>query len=345
MISYKNLFSIQCLHGYYSRGKSADLRFEPTAECMNLIKNYGLAFRPNPTGFRLAYQSEEGVKHLLEMIREPLTFSFVLRNINPYFINITEIPFSDSETVFYFNNRDLKVKNDEKALNQAEIVTEADQVRMVSPGFSFPLEAFPLKGKADVEDITGQTVHSFAYENPPGDLLQVDMRKEPFGLYQLKLNKKPALRFYTSNLPAIKCFGIMEIQFGDLPSKAGQLRLNGKLQEQEFVIRFGPRATTWKYFVVSRENAFDQYEVVNGSKKGLFSKAKPVTLATGDAAILLQSEKPISFQEFSREKYKLKLTRKGDPAEMSLDLPSPDTSVIKPDPGTGAIYSEMYIYV
>ena len=55
MTSYQELFSIECLHGYFADSLCRVLELSPTPECASMLRRYQMLFRRTAAGGKVLY--------------------------------------------------------------------------------------------------------------------------------------------------------------------------------------------------------------------------------------------------------------------------------------------------
>lgn len=127
-IHYRTLFQVSLHHAFYADKLAKDLVLEPTPTTRQLMKQYDLLAKTDGSTFRLAYGTAAGKSPILASIQEPIQLRFVLRNNNPFFLHITNLPFSaTSSKRLYFQNKGKTVSEGaEAALSARPTVGEED---------------------------------------------------------------------------------------------------------------------------------------------------------------------------------------------------------------------------
>lgn len=94
-VKYDILFRFTVRHAYYSSGLSEDFQFIPTSSTEQLLQQYGLLFRTNPTGFTIFTKVDPTQVTPTLLTSIPLNeehFSFLMILKNPYFFHFTRFP-------------------------------------------------------------------------------------------------------------------------------------------------------------------------------------------------------------------------------------------------------------
>src|SRR5688500_358250 len=111
-ISYKPLFSIECLHAYFANGICRTLVVSPTAATVRLFQRHHLRFRSSPGGGTIYY--EETSTNLPRLSGEPSPLAFALASTDPLFEIYTDdgdaaVGRAPGGTIRYFSNREADV--------------------------------------------------------------------------------------------------------------------------------------------------------------------------------------------------------------------------------------------
>ena len=102
---YDILFSIRFLHDYYG-GDSTDISIRPTADCEEVLRNYGLLFKSIPGGGLVLFSLNEK-KEIHRKIQAITRFRFLLNLRNSAFENFTSLPYPVTKLgrkFYYFSN-------------------------------------------------------------------------------------------------------------------------------------------------------------------------------------------------------------------------------------------------
>ncbi len=113
-VKYDILFRFTVRHDFYESGLSEDFQFIPTPSTENMLQQYGLLFRSNPTGFTVftKIDPDQVTPTVLTAIpADQKHFSFLMILKNPYFFNFTrftdhpsELPPAMGREVLYASN-------------------------------------------------------------------------------------------------------------------------------------------------------------------------------------------------------------------------------------------------
>ncbi|HEX5555512.1 MAG TPA: hypothetical protein VFX43_19885 [Chitinophagaceae bacterium] len=142
-LQFENLTDVLFKHDYFSNGKFGGLRVEIPDNCIYMMRNHGLLFKPAGGGFSILYDAAfaGGKRKREQVLEDPLTLHFNLQLDFPSFYNYTAnlsglTSGAISESVFYFSNvsREAAVTLPAGKLHQEDTVSGKDL---------YPAEAFP----------------------------------------------------------------------------------------------------------------------------------------------------------------------------------------------------------
>lgn len=128
LTQYRTLFQVSLRHAFYDNKLAKDLVLEPTSTTRHLMQQYGLLTKTDGSTFRLVYGTVSGQSPILASIQGTIQLRFVLRNNNPFFLNITNLPvFPTNSKRLYFHNMGKTVsQGTEAALSVGPTVSEED---------------------------------------------------------------------------------------------------------------------------------------------------------------------------------------------------------------------------
>jgi len=89
-MNYQRLFELSIVHDYYQGEICPDLSVEPTPECSQILAGYRLLVKRKVNGITIIAPVAPGGKPLLELA-DNLSFTFLLKIHNPYFLDFTQI--------------------------------------------------------------------------------------------------------------------------------------------------------------------------------------------------------------------------------------------------------------
>lgn len=132
---------------------------------------------------------------------------------------------------------------------------------------------------------------------------------------------------------------VVQLRFGigDAPAQDASPPGPGR----QFRIRFGARATLWKYFLFGPWDA-SAIEVVDLAQRATFDAPRAERLPDGRAALTVRSAEPIALQQRPLQRFQLRSREEGQDAVLidRLPLAAPERS----GPGEGGVaVSEIYV--
>lgn len=180
---YIRLMRVAIQHTYYnlSNAECPDFTISPTPSTSALMRDLGLLFQSEPSGFSILYNEKQKSSLISYLKRqgdpEPSTpplntaqkkteiwtrLSFTLALNNPYFINFTDIPFDidPGQQNFYFTNQGAhKGRGGEIILNSGDYVKGVEGLDLLNVVASqCPVDVSKSIREVIVKDISGQVV-------------------------------------------------------------------------------------------------------------------------------------------------------------------------------------------
>ena len=126
-------------HQYYTNKRMRNLQIMPTQQTNQLMRKMGIFFKASPSDMRLAYSQK--TLDYMEGLTQSTQFIFTLKNSDPYFQNITDLPlFNPNEWLFYFDNLPKEGKTIEEAGKEEPFVSEKDLVQIGYPLFDITFD-------------------------------------------------------------------------------------------------------------------------------------------------------------------------------------------------------------
>jgi hypothetical protein len=380
--AYSELFRIDCLHGYFADGRCRSLALAPTAECARLLDRYGCLFRATVGGGTVYSNSPR----LLGLFNETAPFAFDLNTVGSELTSYTEIAPAQTaipgSAVYYFSN--LQKYNADAA---ADGVIGGGSLFLHPPDGPFSGGPLPVKpaqftyscvkpvtaAQVRIFDALEREVRSIATSVQATTILPLDLTGLPVGRYQLKIDGAEDYDFYLSGSAHPQRWGMVEIFAGgsamqSLPQATSVLRDGAALRPPAaFVIALPPRASRWRYYIVSQspaDRAYADYTIAgslrngtvkNGNGAGAAAKvAPPMSFLpavarhfNGQAAWVFESATPIPLYEYPSDHYEFSLLAKGR-SSGGVSLPYANAATTRLERATGSDpqpWSEMYVYL
>lgn len=366
--NFVELFRLSLPHGFYKDGRGRDFVLSPSAATRQIMQKHDLRWGQKQDEFIMLYAREADIAPKLAQLDLPEVLRFFIQSTDPYFFNITKIPFfrSDAE-LLYFDNLNIETDQSQTiSLAQAEKVSKNDLLPLRAASFVFESATGAILALRDVHNqvlvandtlsttepswvALGQTEHPNAY--------RVNLRAFPPGKYGLELGADQIWWFYLADPDRnLHDIGVVDIHLGK--ETAGMLALPPRVATvpqpiQHFQLPFEARATRWRYYVINRSQIdFDRLEVTNVGKEA-FRQDPPRLLRSGtQMAIPVFSEQVLLLQERQALKPKLRLVKENtnngfNAGTTTVDLPTPDGQTITPEEqgNEHSVYSDMYIYL
>jgi hypothetical protein len=372
---YKELFQIQCRHGYFADHRCRALELSPTEQCGRLLDRYRCLFRATAGGGAVFYGEDDG-QSLLRRFEEATPFTFFLTNPDRQLATITEIGTDQTgapaESLYYFNN-----------LRENAATVDGVQTLLLHPAgdafaggplpirpaqFVCPLARTVRAAKLELFDALQREIWNS--QTPAGETASVSLNLSNVasGRHQLRVNGEDAYDFYLSDMAAAKHWGLIEIfaggpaMAGIVPKRCQVLDENGGPQAPgPFTIALKPRESCWRYYIISQSTAdrtYDGYQIVggapragktNGSASIAFSPPTQQEV-NGKDAWVFESINPIPLYEVpgDQHEFNLKSNGRADGGAGPAALPygRADTTRLEHGPdGKPRMCSEIFVYL
>ena len=98
------LLNVRFYHNFFKNNLLKGLTFTADDETSKLLNNYEILFKPIENGFTLISKSDPKFESI--SFAQELKLNFYFKVNNPNFINITDIPYTNSQKLFFKNNQD-----------------------------------------------------------------------------------------------------------------------------------------------------------------------------------------------------------------------------------------------
>ncbi|MEM7104644.1 MAG: hypothetical protein AAF502_16020 [Bacteroidota bacterium] len=349
-LAFEQLFSIGIEHDYYSSGIADDLIIKPSVISEMRMRKLDLQQKSGRMGAIVGFKVGSNAGDFFLKQEEPIGFSFMVYCDNPAFSRFTRMPFPKEGTGFYFSNTGTNVVEGRPMLMVNEFAGEADLVPFMPPYFEYSMGQAPEMINARVLDIFGNIVAEEEILSGGRAAYKVDLRDMMSGKYILQIEGEPDFEFYRLDANERQPFAVIDIYF-DRNGNPDQSLLNGDgLVEREYIIRFEPRSTIWKYCIFNKTNAnlFQNHQITDPSKKFKFSGPEEQLTNSGRNILSISSSEAIQLEENPNHQFQLKVQRAtGSNTEVVIDLPNanPLMMVSDPDENNETYYSKINIYV
>ena len=297
------------------------------------MRRYDLLLRKEGSTYIIMFGREDWKSSSLAQIRRAVGLRFVLKSEDPYFLNITEIPFFKwSEERFYFHNLHLP-EGTEHYLSHRSTVGAADLV----PPAQLPCEL--IQGMSDVPltlrlQESPKPIMTLGQEPPPEPVM---CKWEDFGVTPGNL-------------------GIVDIYVGRtdmmLRPPSGMSVLE---QVPTYQLHFQARATRWRYHLINQGGSLPEVTQVLADGKKILDLEDEGTRSlqtTNQTARVFSLKEALTLEERPKQRLKLQYTLKNEPERPngstgSVDLPVPDGRKISPlmESSEILIFSDIFVYL
>ncbi len=134
---YNLLFSVTLQHAYYASGTAQDLVLEPVGPTAAFMRRNDVHAKMDGANLIVFYGKEAGLAPALAYLQGRNSLFFALRSQNPYFFNITDIPFFHSQThrLYATNISKTPDSSGTTSLTLTDFAGEADLLPNTAPVF------------------------------------------------------------------------------------------------------------------------------------------------------------------------------------------------------------------
>lgn len=265
-ILYRELFSIEFLHDFYSSGKCPDLQLAPTADCSRLLQSLGLRFIPSTFGGKVFGKADRtgpvnNPQFILKYpVPENTRFSFLVKPINKTFETFTQTnPDRPKGSYYCFSNLVNNVSADSLPLLVADAgskkVSDNDLVPVKSGSFSFTHNSNEATRTGRLESThNGEALEQTLNNNGNKFHFSFDLAMIAQGRLRFSIDGTPQTSFYNLYPAEGKdFFGIAEIfHRSALPDSHRFLQNDNSIATKSYKIAFANRSTRWRYLVTKK---------------------------------------------------------------------------------------------
>ena len=379
------LFQVVFEHGYFKDKCLKGLEIRPTEQTLDLLRDYGLLFKRTKTGFVVLYEIDTTSfpEKPLKPIQKELRLSYEIYVKDVCFVNYTQIPLDyRNPDFFYFDNRTQNVVNHDLLLTQQNYVGIYDITELIGEFENIDKPATAVSSLIEVSDLNNKKVLSKKVLKQKDEITgeerfiyQIEFNKIGTGNFAIKIDGNLHKRVYSNKIISRKpVLGIIDIYTTDVVPVAYRfVTSDGTVNKKTYKIRFAPRLTFWKYFIVLKSiNTNPGLSIVYrdpATGEEVYPSSvdfkPPNTLSDEDeefinsqssgSVLLFQSSKKIPFYEIPKRKISLiKPDETDDDEEEDEDdindtiiehLPNATIEAIKPNIDNTETFSEIFIYV
>ncbi len=357
-ISYKPLFSIECLHDYFADRVCRTLALSPTAATARLFRRHHLRFRTSRGGGTVYY--DESSTNLLRLSSEPSPLAFALTSTDPLFEIYTDDGGATggrapSGTVHYFSNREADVADISGRrrwlLHPPGQPLAQPPLPVRSSRFTYRFDQPVRSVNIEVMGVDGEPAwQTRSPELPAGDC-QLDLRGQPCGRYRLVVGGRPAEDFYLSEEPAVRQWGVVDVFLKDVA------------QAPTYTISFASRATVWRYYIFDQPkmvSPYAGYDIVGVQKRSgrdgssnediRFVRRSETVTVNGRPAFVFESTQTVPLAEVPSEDEYLFTFRPNGGSErggrpIKLPFAQPTATAFDPAPDGARMVSEIFVYL
>lgn len=126
--NYKKIIEVEVTHDYFKDNKCISFRFKPTSETLSVFKNYGILFKKTQNGFVLISGAE--LRLSSAAFNGPVEVEILLQNMDPVFLNYSDIAPSAGEGFLFQNIFDADTLHQE-AYVDASVLTPIQSNKLI----------------------------------------------------------------------------------------------------------------------------------------------------------------------------------------------------------------------
>jgi len=357
-MEYSKLFNIKIYHDFNSNGLNEDFVINPTKECSEKLKGYGLLARKDYGGITILFPKIKN--EILKEIEEKIKFEFVLVSENEYLLNFSNLPLEENkQQIYYLSNIDENkvYRNNLHTLNTN--ISNNDRVTIKPLNFTYTIESANTSVNVKIKNYFNEIVKSdkvYPIDNKYN--YHINLTSHKSGFYELIVDGTSKLKFYASDeIIGNSFFGVIEITREDMT-------------EKEYTITFKKRSSVWRYYVEAKyrneikkedlklyfpKSVFDDlsitvpnsYNVVNGKVE--IEADSESTNSEGSNVILFKLFDTLPMYEEVHKGIDLKIDKNESSFEIK-NLANPSIknisrSLVNGKPTGNEFYSDIYIYI
>lgn len=297
MGQYRPMFNITLEHEYFPSGKLSGVRFTPTSESEKLMNNANLVSRKRPDGLTIFFDRDylDTLKLYAADADDPLKLNFECDVEHHQFQNFTDPDvFSSNRTLFFDSNNTESGALGKKYLHADEYVSANDLVENFT----------------SVRAVNEQHKSFLQFSSSRALLFSAEQTaKNPNGKAELQHDDPVQREYLSKSLSSAgpgqrrqPSLGLISIQVSS--SELEALENNPPHAFNDYYIKFKPRETYWKYYLVgdaNRESAF----IKDARDEIEFTDLGEEVLANGKTARVFLSSKPIPLRDRAKPKFQL----------------------------------------
>ena len=354
---YNTLFSIECFHQYYTDGFCRDLQVEPTEECFDTLKGYGLLFKQRDNGGVVIVEQNNTGTEMLPVLepKVPLeagtVFTFKICLKNPLFLNITAVDQKEIEpfSVFVFSNKPGAVESIFDGIRSIQVHDGplAGPVQAVGKVFRHHVNLSLNPVLLAVHDESGLLLSQIPVNSTmPG--VTVDLGGYPEGRYELRSLDAAGVVvqsqkvFAGSDFLSPRLFGFLQVRY--TPEIMGHSE-----KQHAFTLDFESRRIDWIYKINVEEIepgegeslALNNIQLQRADLSTNFSKS--VSLAE-PRQVIFSSDDRIKLREKPYKGIQLKDGAAVDADVLIKNMPNPEIDRLVKDEASD-LRSEMYLTI
>ncbi|OPY69805.1 MAG: hypothetical protein A4E57_00939 [Syntrophorhabdaceae bacterium PtaU1.Bin034] len=357
-LHYETLFEVETIHTYFGPHPSAEFEIEPTPACAVVLLDHGLLFRKTAYGFCVLYEcTTDGTGAAIP--RRPLSdgprFSFSVRAKNAYLVSFSALPLSGPEKgIFSLTNLTGNLRDGTYLLaadTTTPYVTGNDLVELRSMSFQYgvggdgrahTIRVMEGTGHVASEATIGPSAHPVGYN--------VNLINRKTGQYTIEVDDTEELRFYADDfLFRQRPFAVIDIFLGpEAPPGFSPVNPDGRATKKRYTVMIGRRNLFWRYLVALKYRTGvgpETMSITHPDPAVSFARGETRQAPDGTTIVPFVSGSELPLQSQAIPGITLQKNGNGSGSFSVENLPNASYENVVPDPETGRVYSDVYVYI
>jgi hypothetical protein len=363
------LCSIEIRHAHFADGRCPALELRPTVHCARMLERYRLHWLPTRDGGSIHRWTESGEHRetslLGRLFNEATPFAFTLTTRDPEFERYTADSFAwegrtdvTVPTVAYFSNLALGTQSSDDTRGPALLLHGSNQPMATRlPVLRRGSVTLPSSTDA-AADVKVATALGAPLDGPwTRDTARrsVDLRAMPEGRFIVRVGSEMVSDAWWSEPSPPGPWGVVELFVGGrrmqgVPPDRALLDVLMRPAPRRFAITLEPRATCWRYLVISAtRSTLDETTmsvVSEGDLASEFTREKS-RVVDGRLAAVFESARDLPLLQSPKARHTMTLNTVGGRG-LRLPYPRAEGTRIEPLPDgarASRFVSEVYVYV
>lgn len=301
MLKYLSIIEIHLKHEFYSGSSNGELLCLISSDSAKTLRNYRMQYRPTQDGGRVIYEHRvegEEIKPVVD-IDEPISLRFLIKSMNPHFLNYTQLSFEDTgQKGLYFSNLNEQGEVTDQLVQNGTHVSNEDYHVICGKQFAFAATNPDVK-LITVSDPAGNTVWERFADDPRS--IRIDLSDEPEGQYTLQEDYQPVATFFTTATDPRAFIGYVDVTITKDAVAPINLEEHNKLS---YTLSFKARQAYWRYHIIEKLHEAEQVKINDEADKIQFDEEARVQ-NNGSKRIIFRSAKKLKVQEHYKHQFTL----------------------------------------